>query len=384
MIRTYTYKLYRNERIERKFEEWLGICRYVYNAAKETKDYAYKQGVNLSGYDLAKQLTECKKEEELQFIKTVGSQTLQGVIERLDLGYKKFYSDIKKGIKTSPPHWAKKGEYKSFRFKQGNVSVTNPQGSLKQTDKGFKLPKFGNVKVHNNRVINGKIKTANLIRKADGIYLNVVAEVEDKTYCNNDSQVGIDMGIIHFLTTSDAEVIPNPQFLEKQLSKLRIEQRKLARCKKGSNRRKRQVKVVARLHKKVTDARKDFLHKTSTYIATNYSDVVIEDLNIKGMVRSNLSRHISDVSWGTFFTMLEYKCNNLVKVNPKNTSRECSNCGHTSKDNRLTQSQFKCVSCGHEANADVDAAKVILGRAFPDSTQSSGLPQACTVESPLL
>jgi len=361
LIRTYTYKLYSNRKVERKFYQWLGTCRYVYNMAKATKEAAYEAGVSLSGYDLQKQLTPCKKEDELSFLNTVHSQTLQATIERLDKAYKNFFSK-----RANYPKWASKRTWKSFGFKKGT----------KQTKKGFKLPKFGEVKVHNNRKIDGKIKTARLVKKADGIYLQVVSEVENRTYSANESQVGIDMGISYFLTTSDGEFVDNPKFLEKQLKKLRVEQRSLSRKVKGSNRWKRQAGKVSRLHKKVTDARTDFLHKLSTRIATEYSDIAIEKLNIKGMVKGNLSRHINDVSWGKFFEMLEYKANTLVRVDPKYTSQECSSCGHTAKENRLTQSQFKCVSCGYEANADWDAAKVIMGRAFPNSRKRRLLDQA--------
>jgi len=151
------------------------------------------------------------------------------------------------------------------------------------------------------------------------------------------------MGIKYFCVTSDSEFIDNPKFLTKQLKKLRIEQRKLSRQVKFSNRWQKQVNVISRLHQKVVDARKDFLHKKSTYFATNYSNIAIEDLKITNMVRSNLSRHISDVSWGAFFDMLEYKANNLVRVHSAYTSQECSKCGHTCKENRVTQSIFNSL-----------------------------------------
>lgn len=360
MIRTYTYKLYNNKRIERKFYEWCGICRYVYNTAKAAKEYAYESGVSLSKYDLMKQLPDCKT-GELSFVKKVDSQTLQGIIERLDRSFSNFFDK-----RASYPKWASRKRFTSFGFKQ----------RIKQTDKGFKLPKFGEVKIFNNRKIDGDVKTARLIRKADGIYLNVVVEVEDKAYHTNDSQVGIDMGISHFATLSNGTHIPNPRFLQNKLRKLRIEQRSLSRKTKGSNRWKKQARRVALLHKKVTDTRKDFLHKLSTQIATNYKDVAVEDLDIRKMLQnshSDLARQISDASWAAFSQMLEYKCTNLVKVDAKNTSIECSQCGFIAEENRRSQSLFECASCGHTANADVDAAKVIEARAFADSRQREAL-----------
>jgi putative transposase len=328
----------------------------VYNAAKETKEVAYKEGLKLSGYDLQKQLTEAKK--ALPWIADVNSQTLQVVIEQLDISYKNFFSG-----RAKYPKWASKKTWKSFGFKQNNLNSKRPD--LRFEKEGvFNLPKFGKIKVFNYRHIDERsIKTARLIQKADGIYLNVVAEVPDKTYTTNENQVGIDMGIKYFMVTSDGEFVGNPKFLTKQLKKLRVEQRKLSRKfkqgKQQSNNFYKQVNVVARLHKKVTDARKDFLHKQSTYLAKEYGTVYHEDLKITNMVRSNLSRHINDVSWGTFFEMLKYKTK-VVRVNPAYTSQKCSCCGHVAKENRLTQSIFKCVSCGHEDNADLNAAQNIL------------------------
>ena len=108
----------------------------------------------------------------------------------------------------------------------------------------------------------------------------------------------------------------------------------------------------------MVDARRDFLHKQSTYFATNYSTVVHEDLEINRMVQSKYSQHINDVSWGAFFEMLSYKTK-VIKVNPVYTSQTCSCCGHVDKDNRKSQDKFKCTSCGHTENADFNAAKNI-------------------------
>ena len=357
MIRTYTYKLYSNKRVESKFNKWLGICRYVYNAAKETREVAYKEGVRLSEFDLSRQLTEAKK--ALPWIAEVNAQTLQAVIAQLERSYKNFFSG-----RAKYPKWASKKTWRSFGFKQSGVTPSVPKGTLKQTDKGFILPKFGEVKVFNNRLIEGSVKTARLVKKADGIYLHVVAEVKDKVYCTNENQVGIDVGITYFAVTSDGEFIDNPKFLTKQLKKLRVEQRKLSRKYKKvvdiqSKNYYKQANVVARLYKKITNARKDFLHKQSTYFATKYSTVIHEDLFVEDMVKYKYSNEISSVGWGTFFIMLDYKTK-VTKVDPAYTSQTCSCCGHVAKENRVRQAKFKRVSCGHKENADFNAAKNIL------------------------
>ena len=395
MIRTFTYKLYRNERIERRFERWVSTCRYVYNVAKEVRETAFAAGVKVSHYELCKQLTQAKK--DIEFLRQVNAQTLQGALDQLEAGYQSYFRKRKSGEvarmkdqylarkdkhggKVNPhvlrgmgkPNWAKKDRFASFVFKQGTD----------QTAKGFRLSKFGTVKVHNNRPVPGKIKTARMMKRADGLYLSVVAEVPDRiTTASKNQAVGIDMGIAHFLTTSEGQHVPNPRFLQRQLPALRRAQRSLARKVKGSRRWREQKQVVARLYQRVTEARKDFLHKTSTALCAQYGTVVREDLNVSGMVRGKLSRHISDVSWASFFAMLEYKAGEVVKVNAAYTSQGCSHCGAVDADSRLTQSVYCCTSCGHQENADVNASKNILGRSFPVARKARPLGQGLGEES---
>lgn len=165
MIKTYTYKLKPNKAVERKFEEQVGICRYVYNVAKECREDSYKKGVSINYFNLSKQLTDAKKEH--LWLKQVHSQTLQAVLERLELGYKKFFADLKAGKTTSKPKWASKKKWGSLPFK-----------SIKTTFNGFKLPSFGSVKVFNFKVPKGELRVASIIREADGLYLKVVVREE--------------------------------------------------------------------------------------------------------------------------------------------------------------------------------------------------------------
>ena len=260
------------------------------------------------------------------------------------------------------PKWAKKGDFQTIAFK-------NTSNSLRETEKGFLLPKFGEVKVFNKKYkINGKIKQAKLTLEADGLYLNVIVECENKIRENqSDNTIAIDMGIKYFLTTSDGEFIDNPRHLFKFLKQLRVEQRSLNRkFKKGqkiqSKNFEKQKKVVAKLHQKIARIRRDFLHKLSSKLANTYSIVVIEDLKVSEMVRNTqYSKHISDVAWSMFFALLESKTN-VARINPAYSSQECSKCGHTHKDNRPTQSLFECVRCSHTENADLNGANTLLNR----------------------
>lgn len=348
MIKTYTYKLKPNKAVERKFEEQISVCRYVFNVARECREEAFKKGVRLNYFDLSKQLTDAKKEHI--WLSKVHSQTLQAVLERLELGYKKFFADLKVGKATSKPKWAKKHKWKSLPFK-----------SIKTTFNGFKLPSFGSVKVFNFKVPKGELRTVSIIREADGLYLKVVVKEGDiKQIENNNSICSVDMGIKYFFVSSDGEFRDNPKHLFNYLKQLRVENRKLSRMKRGGNNYKKQVKVLQKLHLKVSRVRKDFLHKESRSLASNYSTIIREDLNISKMVKgSKLAKHILDCSWGTFFLMLEYKTN-VIKVNPAYTSQKCSKYGHISKENRKTQSLFECVKCGYSDNADFQACQNLL------------------------
>ena len=350
MIKTYTYKIKPNKALERKFEEQVGICRYVYNLGIEVREESYKKGVNINYFDLSKQLTEAKK--DFPWLREVNAQTLQAVLERLELGYKKFFADLKVGKTTSKPKWAKKDKWRNLPFK-----------SIKMTFNGFKLPSFGNVKVFNFKVPKGELRTASIIKEADGLYLKVVVKERDIEQIRENQPIcAIDMGITYFMITSDGEFVENPRHLFNYLKQIVLENRKLSRMKKGGSNFKKQVKVLQLLYQKVSRVRKDFLHKQSRHLANNYSTIIREDLKISKMVNnSKLAKHILDCSWGTFFTLLEYKTN-VIKVNPAYTSQECSKCGHTCKENRRTQSLFECVKCNYTENADLQATFNILQR----------------------
>lgn len=347
IVRTYTFKLYNRKSYRTKFNNWIGCCRFLYNLGKEAKDFAYENFKNnLSYYDLANQLKDLKK--EYPFLKNVYSQTLQLTLRRLDNSYQMFLKNPKE---VGYPKFAKRDTYKSFE-------ITNVCNGVRFEDNGIRLSTFGTVKVFGFKRIEGKVKLARVICRADDIYVQMVIE-EDNSKClytKSENQVlGIDMGVKFFLTDSNGHHVDNPRHLFKYLKQLRILQRSLSRKVKGSNNRKKTKLKIQKLHLRISNVRKDFHHKLSTKLATENSHIVIEDLNIQGMSKSNLAKHILDCGWGQFFTFLEYKCN-LIRVNPRFTSQMCSSCGHIAKENRKTQSKFVCVNCAHTANADVNAA----------------------------
>ena len=350
MIKTYSFKIRHSEKHAQWIESTLGATRFIYNLAKETKEESYKKELKLSAYDLSNQLVECKKEPGFEWLKDTPSQTLQGVIERMDNSFKKFF----KG--AGYPKWASKKKWKSITFKE-----------VKQThNNSFKLPKIGTVKVFNPKTIDGKLKTAQIIKECDGYYLKIQFETVENRVEKPYKDVGIDRGIVEFIVTSDGEFIKNPKINEKTEKQLRVLNKKLSRTKKGSNNRQKVIKQLQRLYLKRSRQRLDFLHKLTTSISNNYGVVFLEDLRVSKMVKDkNFSKAISDVGWYKFEELLKYKTT-VHKINPAYTSQECSNCGHTHKDNRLSQSKFRCISCGHEENADSNAAKTILKRGRAD------------------
>lgn len=355
---TYTFKIKTTPTLIKKFKEHLDTTRMLYNLAKETKEYAYSKGVRLGKFDLIKQLPELKN--DFTWMKEVNSQTFQCVIERLDKGYNKFFTDLKKGITTSTPKWAKKKDWKSVDFKQGNLKSSYPALRFEKDGK-FNLPKLGKIKIFKSREVNGNIKLARVVKKVDGWYLQIVTDYEIQK-CNNQAEVGIDLGITQFVVTSDGQYFENIRTIKKYENKLAEAQGKLSLKKKGSNNFYKEVDKIKKLYLKIQRVREDYLHKVSKEVANNYQTIFVEDLKISKMVEDkSYSKAILDVSWGKFINYLEYKTN-VIKVDAKYTSQECNNCGHISKENRKTQESFKCVKCNHEGNADFEASITIKKR----------------------
>jgi putative transposase len=347
---TYTFKIKTSPELIQKIENNFSVTRCIYNLAKETRECAYSKGVKINKFDLIKQLPELKN--DFPWMKDVHSQTLQGVIERLDKGYDKFFADLKKGIATSKPKWAKKKNWKSVEFKSSALKIKNDI---------FEISKIGKIKIFKSREINGNIKLARIVKQVDGYYLQIVTDHEIQK-CENQAQLAIDLGISQFVVTSDGEYFENIRTTKKYADKLAEAQKKLSLKKKFSNNFYKEVEKVKKVHLKIRRVREDYLHKISRQLANNYQYIFVEDLDVQKMVQNkDYSKVISDVSWSKFINYLEYKTN-VIKVNPAYTSQECSNCGHTAKENRKTQESFKCVKCNHEGNADFEASLTIKKR----------------------
>lgn len=362
MIRTYKRKLILSRAQSNRIASWIGVCRLVYNMGLQIKIDSYKQiGKSVNKYDLMKQLPDLK---DIDWIKDVPSQSLQAAVERLDRSYQNFF---KRG--AGFPKYASKRTYKSILFK--SVSVDGHYAIL---------PKIGKVRMFKDAPIDGTPKTATIIIEPTGFFICIQCENAPTKFNSENQTIGLDMGISHFCIDSNGNFVQNPKHFKKYERRLRIENRSLARKKKGSNRWKQQAKKISRLHHTIANVRKDFLHKESTKIAKLYNTVYMEDLNIRGMSKNKqLSKHILDCGWGLFRTLLSYKTT-VIPVNPKYTSQTCFDCGAVDDKSRLSQSEFVCTNCGHVSNADENAAKNILSRGTALSRQREPVGCALTLE----
>jgi putative transposase len=362
-VRTYKRKLILNKTQEQRLRQWIGVCRLVYNMSIEIRECVYKsQGKSIHKYELMKQLSPLRG--NFAWIKAVPAESLQGAIDRMDNSYKQFF----KG--AGHPKFASKKFYKSILFKTARV-----EGDF------IVIPKLGKVRMAKDVKVTGVTKTSVIKIEPTGFFVSIVCDNVPKKFNSENQTVGLDMGISKFCVTSDGDVIENPRHFEKYEKKLRIENRALARKKKDSNSWLKQVRRLTLLHRKIANVRTDFLHKESTKIAKANSTVFVEDLDVSLLTKNrNFSKSIKDCGWGMFRQMLEYKTQ-VVRVDPAYTSQQCFECKHTTKENRKTQSEFKCVKCGHTDHADINAAKNIKSRGTALVSQRSSLEQAFGEES---
>lgn len=346
LLKAYKYRIYPTNAQKVLINKHIGSVRFVYNLALECKQMAYAGNrVTLSCFDLINQLPELK--EECEWLKEINSQSLQQPIRNLDNAFTRFF----KG-QGDFPKFKKKGDRGSFNIPQRIIIKNN----------SLIFPKFKNgIEIALHREIKGEIKQATISRTPTGKYFasilvdNKKALPNKKTIKENAS-VGIDLGIKDFIITSYGKKIGNPAFLKKSLSRLKYVQRKYSK-KKG----KRTKCRLKRLHEKVANQRKDFLHKTSIELINNHDTICIEDLNIKGMVKNHkLAQSISDASWGEFVRQLEYKADwygkNIIRIGRfEPSSKTCSCCGAINKELTLQDREWTCA-CGKVLDRDVNAA----------------------------
>ncbi len=370
-LQAFKYELMPDGAQQRDMRRFVGSCRFVFNRALALQQARHAEGKEKLSYaELCNQLTEWRKSTETQWLSETHSQALQQTLKDLERAYKNFFEK-----RAGFPRFKKKGQSDSFRYPQGC--------KLDQANSRIFLPKLGWLRYRNSREVLGAVKNVTVSQKCGKWYTSIQTEREVEPPVHPaTSIVGIDLGITRFATLSDGSHIEPLNTFRKHQQRLACSQRALSRKTKFSNNWKKGKVRIQKIHTRIANVRRDFLHKTTTAISKSHAIVCIEDLQVRNMsqsaagssdlpgrkikAKSGLNKSILDQGWFEFRRQLEYKQvwlgGDVLAVPARNTSRTCPACGHVSADNRQTQAKFACVECGYENNADRVGAINILER----------------------
>ena len=358
MLKSYKYKIIPNEEQKVLLNKHSGSIRFIYNYFLNERKQEYetnRQTINY--YDNCKSLTELKKQEEYSWLNEINSQSLQASLKTLDDAYNGFFKK-----RTKFPRFKSKHTKNSFKVPQA-VKIEN--GKLR-------IRKFkDSIDIILHRTFSGTIKQCTISKTpTDEYFVSILVETEHKKLEKTGKSVGIDLGLKDFVITSDGYKYKNNRYTKTYQSKLKKAQQHLNRKKKGSNKYKEQKLKVAKLHKKITNSRLDNLHKVSTELIKKYDTIILEDLNIKGMMQNHkLAKHIADASWSNFIELLTYKAEwndkQIVKIDrffP--SSKTCNCCGYINQNLKLDMREWICPSCNTKLDRDLNASKNILKEGY--------------------
>ncbi|MCG8350491.1 MAG: transposase, partial [Chloroflexales bacterium] len=369
---TFVYKLRLTSAQEACLIETVETCRHLYNHALAERKTAWEaRGESIGFARQCANLPALKRESP--YLPRVHAQVLQDVLHRLDRAFQAFFRRVKAGEKPGYPRFKGKGWYDSFTYPQWGNGVKLDGGRLI-------LSKIGAPRLHKDRPLAGTPKTCTIVRKADGWYASIACAVAPAPLPPTGKAVGVDVGLESFVTLSNGTLIANPRYYRAAERKLKQAQRRLSRRVKGSNRRRKARELLAKAHLKVKRARQDFAHKTARALVNDYDHIVVEKLNIRGMVRNHpLAKSIADAGWGLFLRILIAKAASagrvVVEVNPAGTSQVCAQCGEV-VPKRLAVRWHSCPYCSCALHRDHNAALNILkkggGAAFGEALPMGG------------
>lgn len=355
MLKAYKYRIYPNKEQEEYFSKCFGCVRFIYNKMLNDKIEYYKENNKMLNN------TPAQYKKEFVWLKEVDSLALANAQMNLDKAYKNFFRDKSVGFP----------KFKSKKDRHYSYTTNNQKNTIYIVDnKYIKLPKLKTlvrIKQHRQITKDGKIKSCTISQVPSGkYYVSILVEEEMKQLPKNEFTIGIDLGLTDFAITSDGIKYSNPKYLKKSLNKLAIEQRKLSRKKIGSKNREKQRLKVAKLHEKISNQRKDFLHKLSSELINENQVICLEDLHVKEIQQNKyLSQSVSDVGWYEFRRQLEYKAkwygrtiSFIDKWYP--SSQICSNCGKNTGKKTLDIREFDCPYCGKHHDRDINASINIL------------------------
>lgn len=369
MNRTFYYKAVISKKTEQNCNQWINTCRTLYNVALDQKISIFRQYKQpISAFQQNRQLTELRK--YYPEFKTINAQCLEDVIMRLDKAFQTFFCRFKKGMKTGFPRFKGVNRYHSFTLRQSGWKLKG---------KYLHISRVGRFKLFFSRPITGKIKRVTISRTSTNKWFVFFccSDVPKKTFPQVNTEVGIDVGITNFCVDSMGNRIKNPKFLQRSIRLMRRQNRRLTRRKEGSTRRNKARILIAKVYEKITNQRKDFLHKVANSYISQYQTIYVENLDIEDMLQNRLvARGITDSSWWTFFNILSYKAEEagrtVIKVNPRGTTQICSGCGEK-VTKPLTMRIHRCPFCKLVLDRDYNAALNILrvGQTHQASTLAS-------------
>jgi putative transposase len=370
-LQAYKFELKPNGEQQRDMRRFAGACRFVFNKALALQIESHSAGEKFINYvAMAKHLTSWRNGNETPWLKDSPVHPLQQALKDLERAYKNFFAK-----RANPPGFKKKGQSDSFRYPDPK------QIKLDQTNSRIFLPKLGWIRYRNSREVLGAVKNVTVSFSQGKWFASIQTEREVETPTHpSTSIVGIDMGIARFATLSDGSYFSPLNSFKYQEKALAKAQRAMSRKQKFSNNWKKAKASVQKIHARIGNARRDYLHKATTTISKNHAMVCIEDLQVRNMsksasgttetpgknvkAKSGLNKAILDQGWYELRRQLNYKLDwnggQLIAVSPRNTSRTCLRCGHVAKENRSSQARFECVKCGFEENADLVGAINVL------------------------
>ena len=372
MEKAYKYRFYPNSAQELLLRQTLGCVRLVYNKALFERTNAwYEKQERISYKQTSSMLTNWKKEDDLKFLNDVSSVPLQQSLRHLQTAFVNFF--------------AGRNGYPTFKKKSNSNSAEFTKSAFKYHDGQIYLAKCKqplNIKWSRMLPTNCEPSTVTVSLDPAGRW-HISIRFDDtwvSQYPQTDKAIGIDLGISSLLITSDAEKITNPKLLKRYYRKLRMAQKSLSRKQKGSKNREKARRKVAKIHAKITDTRKDHLHKITTQLVRENQTIVTEDLAVKNMVKNHkLAQSISDASWSELTRQLQYKCQwygrEYIKIDrffP--SSKRCHECGYVMDKLPLNIRKWDCPNCGtKDIDRDLNASKNILAVGLTVSVCGAGI-----------
>ena len=344
----YKFRIYPNAEQKILLAKHFGSCRFVWNYfLNQRKEYYINNKENIEAkrikgclnyYDNSKDLTKLKKQDGFQWLNECNAQSLQATLKHLDSSYKMFFR--------------KTHQFPKFKNKNNKQSFTIPQFFKLENNKIY-FPKFKiGIKVKEHRKLDGKFVVATISKNCNNqYYVSIIVEKEVKTLDNLQKAIGIDLGIKDFATCSNGVVYENIKPLKRKMKKLKYLQRQLSKSNKSSGIRKKRQLKLAKYHLKISNIRKDYLHKITNQISNENQIICLEDLAVSNMMKNHkLAQAISDVSWHEFKRQLEYKCKwkgrQLVIIDrffP--SSRMCDVCNTINQNLTLKDREWTCDNC---------------------------------------